>query len=135
MPPAPPAEPAHPAANQLAAQPYGQPVASPYYAPQGAYGTGQPVPPRSLSVASMVCGIAGVAMSFFLIGFLPALAGVILGHIGRKKEPAGKAFSLTGIITGYVGLALSLLIGLFMLAVVLLPFWMVGTATSSGLYT
>ena len=76
----------------------------------------------------MVCGIAGLVMSFFLFGFLPALAGVILGHIGMKKEPTAKGFSLTGIITGYAGLALSLIMGFIMVA----AFWFAGTLATSG---
>ena len=80
----------------------------------------------------MVCGIVGLVLSFFLFGFLPALAAVILGHIGMKKEPTAKGFSLTGLITGYAGLALSLLVGLIMLAAIFIPLWFVGTAASSG---
>jgi len=34
---------------------------------------------------------------------------VVLGFIGRTKEPTGKGFWLTGIITGFVGIALALL--------------------------
>src|SRR5690554_2190710 len=93
--PVPPAEPTTP-------QPYAQSAPSPYGAAQPtaysqpaysqpAYGQpvyGQAAPPRGLSIASMVCGIVGLVMSFFMIGFLPALAAVILGHIGMKKEPA-----------------------------------------------
>lgn len=127
-------DPGNPAAPQPAAQqPYGQPAQSPYYAPQAGYG--QPVPPRGLSIASMVCGIVGLVMSFFLIGFLPALAGVILGHIGMKKEPAAKGFSLTGIITGYAGLALSLIVVLIMIAAIFIPLWFIGAASSSYAYS
>lgn len=110
-------------------QSYGQPAQSPYYA---ASGYGQPMPPRGLSIASMVCGIVGVVLSFFFIGFLPALAGVILGHIGRKKEPEARGFSLTGIITGYVGITLSVFATLITLAAVLIPLWLVGTAAGAG---
>src|SRR5690554_1662936 len=124
--PVPPAESPQPAAQQ----PYGQAAPSPYAAPQAGYG--QPMPPRGLSIASMVCGIVGLVLSFFLFGFLPALAAVILGHIGMKKEPTAKGFSLTGLITGYAGLALSLLVGLIMLAAIFIPLWFVGTAASSG---
>lgn len=127
--PVPPAEPQPNAPQQNAPQPYGQPAQSPYYAPAG---YGQPVAPRGLSIASMVCGIVGLALSIFLMGFLPALAGVILGHIGMKKEPTAKGFSLTGLITGYAGVALSLIAFLFTIAAVLLPLWFVGTAASSG---
>jgi hypothetical protein len=122
------AEPAAPA-QPAAAQPYGQPALAPYYAPAG---YGQPMPPRGLSIASMVCGIVGLVLSVFLLGFLPAVAGVILGHIGMRKEPLAKGFSLTGLITGYVGVAVSLIAFLFTIAAVLLPLWFIGTAASTG---
>jgi hypothetical protein len=82
----------------------------------------------------MVCGIVGLVLSFFLFGFLPALAAVILGHIGMKREPTAKGFSLTGLITGYAGLALSLVVVLIMLAAVFIPLWFVGAAASSGAF-
>lgn len=80
----------------------------------------------------MVCGIVGLVLSFFLVGFLPALAGVILGHIGIKKEPAGKGMSIAGLITGYAGVALSLIVVLFMVAAIFLPLLFIGSAASSG---
>jgi hypothetical protein len=120
------------AAQAQAQQPYGQAAQSPYYA---AAGYGQPMPPRGLSIASMVCGIVGVVLSFFFVGFLPALAGVILGHIGRKKEPAARGFSLTGLITGYVGLAFSLLAFLAILAAIFIPFLIFSTAPGAGYFS
>src|SRR5690606_10102369 len=111
-------------------QPYGQPVYG-----QPAYGQpvySQPTAPRGLSITAMVCGIVGLVLSFFAFGFLPALAGVIFGHIGMKKEPTAKGFSLTGLITGYAGLALSLVVVLIALAAIFIPLWFVGTAASSS---
>lgn len=122
-------------------QPYAQSAPSPYGAAQpAAYGQpvygqgpyGQPMPPRGLSIASMVCGIVGLVLSFFMVGFLPALAAVILGHIGMKKEPTAKGFSLTGLITGYAGIALSLIVVLIALAAIFIPLWFLGTAASSS---
>jgi hypothetical protein len=83
----------------------------------------------------MVCGIVGVVLSFFWIGFLPALAGVILGHIGRKKEPEARGFSLTGIITGYVGLAFALFAFLAILAALFIPFFLATYAPSASYYS
>ncbi|UVJ39704.1 DUF4190 domain-containing protein [Arthrobacter sp. CJ23] len=76
--------------------PYGQPA---YY--------GVPAEPRGLSIAAMICGIVGLVTGGFL--GLPQIAAVILGHIGMKKEPAGRGFALTGLITGYVGILFGLL--------------------------
>jgi hypothetical protein len=80
----------------------------------------------------MVCGIGGVVLSVFFIGFLPALAAVILGHIGWKKEPEARGFSLAGIITGYVGLAFALLAFLAILAALFIPIFLATTAMGAG---
>jgi hypothetical protein len=94
-PPAAPAPPpvAAPVAPQVAPQTY-QP--GPYTpAPAG--------PAQGLSLTSMILGIAGLVF----IGPLGSIPAVILGHIGQKSQPWAKGFWLTGIITGYVGIAIS----------------------------
>ncbi|MDQ0029746.1 DUF4190 domain-containing protein [Arthrobacter bambusae] len=101
---------------QQPAGPYGQPP-SPYgqppQAPPPAYGQpaspyGQPAyygvapEPKGLSIASMCCGIAVfVGLGFFV---LPQIAAVILGHMGLKKEPAGKGMAIAGLVMGYLGI-------------------------------
>jgi hypothetical protein len=94
------------------ANPYaGAPAAPP---PPPAYGASQPYgqgvasPPQGLSIASLVCGIAGVVLSFIWIGFPIAIAAVVLGHIAQRKKQPARAFWITGLITGYVGIAISL---------------------------
>jgi hypothetical protein len=109
------------------AQQYGQP--SPYAQPgsYNAYGQpsyyGVPAAPKSLSIASMCCGIAAlVGFGFFL---LPQLAAVILGHLALRREPAGRGMAIAGLVMGYVGIAVTLL--------VLVIFGLVvGTARNSG---
>ena len=100
------------------------------YAPQGgyaqpAYGTpayGTPPPSKTLSLISMILGIVGVLFGFvYGSGILFAIAAVILGHLGKKREglPA-KPFWLTGLITGYIGIALAaIVIIVIILAVVI----------------
>ncbi|MCB5293319.1 DUF4190 domain-containing protein [Arthrobacter sp. SO3] len=94
-------------------QPYGAP---PQYgqpgSPFNAYG--QPsyygVPPESkgLSIASLCCGIAAfVGLGIFL---LPQLAAVILGHLALKREPSGRGMAIAGLVLGYVGIALTILV-------------------------
>ena len=90
---------------------YGQP--SPYAQPggQNAYGQpayyGVPAAPKSLSIASMCCGIAAlVGFGFFL---LPQLAAVILGHLALRREPAGRGMAIAGLVMGYVGIAVTIL--------------------------
>ena len=117
-----------PYGNQPAAQPFGQqPYGQQHYgapaygqpgSPFNAYGPpsyyGVPPEPKSLSIASLCCGIAVfVGLGFFL---LPQFAAVILGHLALKREPSGRGMAIAGLVLGYVGIALTvLLIALFVL--------------------
>ena len=113
-PPMPPMPPAPPVVD-----PYAQaapPPAPPTYAPAGyppAYQAGYygaPQPPKGLSIASMILGIVGAFFSLFYgFGLFPAIAAVITGHIARRRQPHARGFWLAGLITGYVGLGISLL--------------------------
>lgn len=90
-----------------------------------------PAPSKSpvLSILSLIFGILGVVLSLFLFGsgVLPGAAGVVLGFIGRRKEPQAKGMWLTGIITGFVAVAIAIIvwIGLFVIAAT------IGTASSN----
>ena len=86
---------------------YGQPGT-----PFNAYGQpayyGVPPEPKGLSIASLCCGIAAfIGLGFFL---LPQLAAVILGHMALNREPSGKGMAIAGLVLGYVGIALALLV-------------------------
>jgi hypothetical protein len=63
---------------------------------------------RGLSLASMIIGLVSLLAGFgFLI--VPQIVGVVLGHIGMRKEsPQGKPFSITGLITNYLALVIYL---------------------------
>jgi Domain of unknown function (DUF4190) len=74
---------------------YGQP-ASPYG--QQAY-YGMQAEPKTLSIASMVCGIASVIMGWILI---PQVAAIITGHMALKREPAGRGMAIAGLVLGYL---------------------------------
>jgi hypothetical protein len=127
-PPATPNDPVEPAAAAPAPveAPVGptEPVTSNPYAPPPAaatgpaYGGAPAAPKQTLAIVSLVTGIASVVLSFFVLGLLPAIAGVVTGHMALKREPHARGLALGGLITSYVGLALSILIGL----VVLIPF-------------
>ncbi|MFM9876894.1 MAG: DUF4190 domain-containing protein [Rhodoglobus sp.] len=105
--PVPPVEPA-PQVRKAAAPktPAATPPPPPAYQAH-AYVPAAAGPAQGLSLTSMILGIAGVVLSFFAFGFLPALAAVITGHLAQRRQPHAKPFWLTGIITGYVGLAIS----------------------------
>jgi hypothetical protein len=78
----------------------------------GAYQPGYyaPPPPRGLSIASLILGIAGAFFSLFYgFGLFPSIAAIITGHLARKRQPYARGMSLAGLICGYVGLGISIL--------------------------
>ncbi len=110
-PPPPPAYGAPPPAYGAPA--YGAPAAAPY--------TGAPAAKKQvLSIISMIAGILGVLgsgiatipIAGFVMGLVLPAAAVVLGFLGKKKEPQAKGFWMTGIITGFVGVLLVLLFGI-----------------------
>lgn len=93
------------------------PPATPYAPAGGPPATKSPI----LSILSLVGGIVGALLAFFFgVGFIFSAAAVVLGFIARRKEPAAKGMWLTGIILGFVGIAIALFIwiGLAVLAAV-----------------
>lgn len=96
--------------------PPGLPPQGPGYPSGPAYGGpfGAPVPPKApgMAVAALVLGILGVTIGLCLWFFpvMPILA-VIFGHISLAKINSqtlpGRGMAITGIVTGYVGLALA----------------------------
>jgi hypothetical protein len=86
------------------------PYQNPAYQYPAYYGAPAPMPPRGLSIASMITGIAGVFFSLgYGFGFLPSLAAVITGHLARKRQPYARGMWLSGLICGYIGLGISVL--------------------------
>jgi hypothetical protein len=89
-------------------------------------------PSSTLSVLGLVFGILGLVLSFFAFGLLPAIAGVILGHLALKREPHARGMAIAGLVTGYVGIAISVLWGILFLGLALLPFLFIGTMGGFG---
>jgi len=48
------------------------------------------------------------------IGFLFGIAAIVLGFIGRNKEPQARGFWLTGIILGFVSLLIAIIYWIFL---------------------
>lgn len=108
--------PAVPVAPAAAHQPNPYAASSPASPPQNPYSvqpTYAPGPPRGLAITSMILGICGVTIC--CLTFLPSLAAVITGHIAQRSQPYAKPFWLTGIITGYAGIAVAVLYWLVVL--------------------
>ena len=83
---------------------YGQPAGYPYAAPVTKKAPG-------MALAAMILGIAAVLTGFLMFGALLGIAAIILGVLSLKKTKkvgAGKAFALTGIITGAVSVLISI---------------------------
>lgn len=83
---------------------YGQPAGYPYAAPIVKKAPG-------MALAAMILGIVGIVTGFFVFGALLGIAAIILGALSLKKVKeagAGKAFALTGIITGAVSVLISI---------------------------
>lgn len=100
-----------------AAQPaYAQPDAAPQagYAP--AYSGAPAAPPKTLSLIGMIAGIVGVVAVGY---FLPAsIAALVLGYMGRKREGlAARGFWLTAIILGWVGVGITVIGGIALIAI------------------
>ena len=96
-------------------QPYGQPAygqpAPGYTQPYGQPAAKSPI----LSILSLVGGILGIVLNIaWGIGFLFGIAAVVLGFIGRNKEPQAKGFWLTGIILGFVSIAIAIIYWIFL---------------------
>ncbi|GAB4046425.1 DUF4190 domain-containing protein [Catellatospora paridis] len=117
----------------VSADPYAAPAASgaPYSPqPTGAYGVpftpyaqGPAAPgTNGMAIASMVLGIVGVLMCWcYGIGALPGLIGAILGHVSQKqireRQQEGRGMAITGIITGWSAVALTV-IGILIVVII-----------------
>jgi hypothetical protein len=103
------------------------PPANPYaQAPNGASPYGQPYSPvasapKTLSLIGMIAGIVGLVVSLpgFGFGLIFSIGAVVLGFLGKKREPAAKGFWLTALITGFVGIALSIVFGIVLLFIII----------------
>jgi len=66
-------------------------------------------PSNGLSVASMVTGIVSIVLSWTVIFSIPlGILAVIFGFVGKGK--GGKGMAIAGIITGAIGLLLTVII-------------------------
>ncbi|MHC5795958.1 hypothetical protein ACVXZ4_07335 [Lacisediminihabitans sp. FW035] len=71
---------------------------------------------RTLGITSLVLGLASIAFGYTV---LVPIAAIVIGAVGLSHEPAGRSYSVWGIIVGAVSLALpaiALLFGLAFLA-------------------
>jgi hypothetical protein len=87
----------HPAAAQASnVTPYGVPV---YQTPVYAYA---PHPQRGLSITALVLGLCSFLFAWTLV--VVPLIGIVFGFIALRREPAGKAMAIIGLVTSVIGL-------------------------------
>jgi len=100
------------------------------YGQQGSYGYQQQYQPgpgymapqpqqegKGMSIAAMVCGILSIVFCAVIYLALPCgVVGLVLGIIARKKSKNGMA--LAGIITGSIGIGLTLIVTIAFIAAV-----------------
>ncbi|MBD7981853.1 MULTISPECIES: DUF4190 domain-containing protein [Oerskovia] len=115
-----------------AQQPYGAPGQAPYGAtpygatpvPGGAYGY---FPRNDLGIWAFVLGIASIVLS---CGFFTGIPAIIVGSKAKRAVAAGEAnnggLALAGVILGWVGIALSVIGVIFLIAIVASPEFQAG---------
>ena len=87
---------------------------------------GSPAKAPGLAIASLVTGLAGLVLvpCLWFFPVLPIL-GIVFGHVSltriNREGLPGRGMAITGLVTGYVGLG----IGLLLIVLVIL-----GTITS-----
>jgi Domain of unknown function (DUF4190)/Domain of unknown function (DUF1707) len=110
----------------LNAQTYGQlaeltsdlpsriPAAQPQVYQPGPYGVQRPT--NGMAIAALICGVCQIF--FWFVAGIPA---IVLGHMARRQirqtGEAGDGMALTGMILGYIGLALT---ALFVILIVII---------------
>ena len=100
-----------------------------YAQPYPAYGYAVARPTNTLAVVALVSSIVGI----FIIPILASIAAVILAPMARKQiretGENGDGMAVAGMIVGWVGLGLWLVVGLFILIPVIFFAAAVGTST------
>ncbi|HET8957019.1 MAG TPA: DUF4190 domain-containing protein [Microcella sp.] len=114
----------------------GQPAADRQPAADGQPAIPPTAPSQTLAVVSLVTGIVGIVLSFVAgLGILPAIAGVVTGHMALKREPHARGLAIAGLSTGYVGLALSIVFAVVIVAPLILAWLFIASygSMSAGL--
>jgi dolichol kinase len=95
---------------QQSGAPYGAP------APQ-VYIYGPPAQKKTpiMSVLSLVFGIPSVFAAWTGIGLVATVFALVFGFVGKAKEPDARGLWLTGIILGFTGLGIAILVWIILL--------------------
>jgi hypothetical protein len=88
------------------------------YQPSANQGYQAPPQTDGFAITSMVLGIIAVITCYF--GAFPGIIAVIFGHLSlskMKRDPllGGKGMAVAGLVTGYIGIAVSIVFGIMLL--------------------
>ena len=105
--------------NQSYGQQYGQAYGQHYGQPAGYY---QPPGTNGMAIGSLVSSLVGFVLGWaFTPLFLGLLVGIVLGHISlsqiKKTGEQGRGLAIGGLICGYVGTGIFVLLMLGFLAI------------------
>jgi len=90
-------------------------------------------PPRqTFGILSLILGIVGLLASAVAAGLVFGIAAAILGHQSLRHEPAARSMAIAGLITGYAGIAISVVWGIILLATALIPLFAIGLFAGLG---
>lgn len=105
------------AAPAAAPAPYGGQYGAPAAAP---YGYGAYAPPRrtnGMAIASFICSLGGVLLSWTGVLALALIGGVVFGHISlgqiKRTGEAGRGLALAGVLIGWISIGIAVLLIVF----------------------
>lgn len=85
-----------------------------------------PRPPQTLGIIALVLGIIGLPASAAAAGLVFGVAAAIVGHQSLRREPDARGMAMTGLVLGYISIAISVVWGIELLASVLIPLFAIG---------
>lgn len=68
---------------------------------------------KNYSIAAMICGILGLVTSCFIIGVVPAAAGLVLSTMCLAKGYGSKGFNIIGLLSSMLAILLFIIIVFF----------------------
>jgi uncharacterized membrane protein HdeD (DUF308 family) len=66
---------------------------------------------KTKGLISLILGVVAVIVALFvpIVGILAGVVAVVLGFLSRKSEPEAQTLALWGIILGFAGIALGVI--------------------------
>jgi hypothetical protein len=87
---------------------YTPPPVAPGGYPAAGYAGLPPARPQGLAITSIILGIASLVV--FPLNLALGIGAVITGHLAQKRQPWARGLSITGLVTGYIGILFGLVV-------------------------